>query len=405
MFRKLLITIIAMTLSAMATAEVAPNSDSGNIKWTASTGMGYDSNAFQAPRSPYSDVAAGDLLRKVNPAATDPYMVPKAKSGFFVPYAIKADMAKARGQDSRLLVAGAVDGSFYLGSGLSNANKFNASLKGGTEYILASKEKSEDTLYVGALFENHKKVYADHDSGTDKFTVNSSKDISTLYNYIRVGVEANYKHRTGDIDYGANGKYAVNDYENPPGAPQQDHSYFTIGVDTSIPVVPKTRLNLSYDHAVRDYTNRHSHDLTAAFSTSLLAYTFDTFGASLRNRISPDWLLYLDLDHSTRADNYQGYGDYKENRYGARLLYEQGSIKTRLAFHHWGRDYPHAFAFDVLGQPAKTYSGNDLKFKAEMKQTDNTALWAELVYEAQNTTDLRYDYVRTQLMAGMSWAY
>lgn len=400
MINKILLIVIAMTMSAMASAATAPKT--GDFTWSAATGFGYDSNAFNAPRAPYYDYYAGKLL-----AAPAPLVTPQAKSGFFVPYEIKAELAKIRNQDSRLIGSAAADGSFFLG-GLSNANEYNVRLHGGIEYVMAREGKSEDTLYAGALFGKHRQVYVDHDSGASKSTTISGSDISGRYNYMNYGVEAKYKHRTGGFAYGFIGQYILNDYEDPIVVSQQDHSYYRLGADASITVAPPTRLELSFDHSARDYSNRHALDAQGTYSTAnnpLLSYAYNSFGATLRNQLSPGWLLYLDFDRNTRADAYVGYADYKENRYGARLLYAQGALKTRLAFHHWGRDYPNAFAFDVAGQPAKTYSGNDLKLKAELEQTKNTALWAELVYKAQSTTDLRYDYVRKQIMAGMNWAY
>ncbi|MFZ5523098.1 MAG: hypothetical protein ACOY9D_03305 [Pseudomonadota bacterium] len=397
--------VAAMMLSAMASAATAPKAERGDITWSAATGLGYDSNAFQAPSAPYYDYYAGKLLAL--PPASTPLVTPQRKSGFFVPYEIKAELAKIRDQGSRLLGSAAADGSFYLG-GISNANEYNVRLQGGIEYVMAREEKSEDTLYVGGLFGKHHQVYVDHDSGTSKSTTISGTDISGRYNYVNYGVEAKYKNRTGGFAYGFIGQYMLNEYEDPLVVSQQDHSYYRLGADASITVAPATRLELTYDHSARDYSDKHALDAQGTYSTAnnpLLGYAYNSFGATLRNQISPGWLLYLDYDHNTRTDSYVGYNDYKLNRYGARLLYAKGALKTRLAFHHWTRDYPNAFAFDVAGQPAKTYSGNDLKLKAELEQTKNSALWAELIYKAQNTTDLRYDYVRNQIMAGMSWAY
>ena len=399
MHKKLLITLIALTLPAMAMAATT-KSGQGDIIWSAQTGLGYDSNAFQAPRAPYIDYAA-------LPLGSNPTVVPQKKSGFFIPYEFKVDSAKNRDQDSRLLWSATADGSYYLGSSVSNANEYNLRLRGGSEYVLAREGKSENTLYVGALVGKHRQVYVDHDTGASKTTTVSQTDISGRYNYIGFGVEAKYKHKIGSIAYGFSGQYVLNDYEDPVVVSQQDHSFFRVGTDAIVPVRDQSRLELSYDHSARDYSNRHARDTGGAAlnANPLLSYTYNSFGATLRNEIAPEWLLYLDFDYNTRADTYVGYDDYKENRYGARLLYAQGPLKTRLAFHHWGRDYPHAFAFDVPTQVAKTYSGNDLKFKAELQQENNSAYWAELVYKAQSTTDLRYDYVRTQIMAGMSWAY
>ncbi|HSM99337.1 MAG TPA: hypothetical protein VLS47_10025 [Gallionella sp.] len=399
MSNKILFFIIAMIVPSVAFAAITPPTGQGGIAWSISTGLGYDSNVYHAPRATYTDYAAV-------PVGSNPTVVPQKKSGYFIPYEMKAELAKKPERDNRLLGAVTADGSFYLG-GFSNANDYNVRLLAGPEFVLGREGKSENTLYVGALIGKHKQVYFDHDSGLDKATTLSGTDISNRYSYMSTGFEAKYKHRTGKVDFGFVGQYINYDYEDPVVVSQQDHAYSRLGADVSLPIATQIKLDLSLDHTVRDYSDRHTHDAMGVYSSTnpLLLYTYNAFGATLRNRISPDWLLYLDYDHTQRADAYVGYNDYKENRYGARLLYEQGRFKSRLALHHWGRDYPNGFAFDVAGQGAKTYSGNDLKFKAELEQTKNSSFWAELVYKSQNSTDLRYDFVGSQIAAGMSWAY
>ena len=317
------------------------------------------------------------------------------------------ETAKHSSQDTRLTGSAAATGSFYTQAELRNANDYNVRLQAGPEFILARAGKSENTLYIGGLLGKHKQVYVDHDSGLGKTTTLSRTDISNRYNYMSMGGEAKYKHRTGKIDFGFIGQYVNYDYEDPLVVSQQDHTYYRLGGDLSLPVVSQVKLDLSLDHSVRDYSDRHSHDATGVYKSAypLLRYTYNAVGVTLRDRLSPDWLLYLDYDRSQRTDAYVGYNDYRENKLGVRLLYEQGRIKARLSLHHWNRDYPNGFAFDIAGQAAKTYSGNDLKFKAELEQGKNTALWTELVYKSQHTTDLRYDFVGSQLMVGMSWVY
>ena len=174
-----------------------------------------------------------------------------------------------------------------------------------------------------------------------------------------------------------------------------------------MPLYPRNMLSLSYEHAVRDYSSRRARDALGAETASnpLLIYTYNAVGAKWQNRLSADWRLDLDYDHTRRTDNFVSYDDSRENRYGVRLSYEQGRLRTRMALHHWERDYPNGFAFDVAGQGAKAYSGNILKFRAELEQTKNTALWTELFYRAQKSTDLRYEYARMLVMAGMRWTY
>jgi len=388
--------VIAMTLSATAAAAAAPNQASANaidFKWSAKTGLGYDSNAYQAPSSAYFDLATGKQE------------TPKVKSGFFVPYEAKVEVEKARNQDSTLIGSASIDGSLYLGSGLGNANESNLDLMAGVENVLKRKGKSKDMLYIGGVLERHNQTYVDHDSGLGKTTTLSGRDVSSLYNYTRIGIEAEYKNRTGAINFGLTGKLLSNDYEAQRGMPQQDHTYFRAGGDVDIPLVAQTGLNLSYNHVIRDYAYRHAHAADATFTTKLLQYSYDTIGAELRSRLSAEWVLYADLDHTQRTDNNVGYGDYDQNRYGIRVLYSKDRIKSRLSLHQWARDYPNGFAFDVLGGGAKKYDGIDLRLKGELEQSKNSALWVELKHEIQNSTDLRYDFSHMLLMAGMSWAY
>lgn len=82
-------------------------------------------------------------------------------------------------------------------------------LSGGSEYVLAGKEKSLRTLYVGALLEGHEKVYVDHESGSGKTTTMTGTGIAGRSSYKSIGVEAKYRHRIGDIDYGLNGLYIL----------------------------------------------------------------------------------------------------------------------------------------------------------------------------------------------------
>ena len=64
-----------------------------------------------------------------------------------------------------------------------------------------------------------------------------------------------------------------------------------------------------------------------------------------------------------------------------------------------------AYAFDVAAQGEKKYDGSNLKFKADWARSANSSLWTEAIFNIQNSTDLRYDYERKQVMAGMSWTY
>lgn len=395
MFRPAMIAL-SMTLSGTACAAAAPEDGQGNVSWLAEAGFGYDSNAFRAPRNTYTDYAA-------IPLGSNPTVVPQAKSGFFVPYKAGVEAGKRHDRNGRLVGSATIDGRFYLG-GLGKADEFNFAANGGSEFDVG-KAGSKRTAYVGAVYEQHQQVYVDHDSGASK-TAAGGSDISARYNYTSVGLEGEYKHKMDRIDYAVKVQYLVNDYSDPVVVSQLDHNYFTVGGEIDYQMKERTKLKFSAARSTREYSDRHARNANGVYSSTanpLLKYTYNDLGVTLRNRVSSDWLFYLDYDYSQRMDGFVNYNDYKSHRYGGRLMYEQGALKGRVALHHWKRDYAHAFAYDVASQPAKTYSGNDLRFKGEFAYTKAFAFWAEAILTKQDSSDLRYAYDRNQIMAGVRW--
>lgn len=370
------------------------NADQGKVTWSAGTGMGYDSNAFQAPRKAYVDYAT----------AGNPTVVPQEKSGFFVPYKASVEAEKQiEQQDGRLIGSATVDGNFYLG-GLGNANEFNLEANGGALLNLGGKT-SKRTLYAGLVFEKHDKVYVDHDSGASKTTAGGS-NISNRYNYIGSGIEGEFKDNVADIDYSVKTRYQTNTFDDPVVVAAMDHTFFTVDGEADYHVKKGIKLKFSAAHSTRNYSKRHARRADGVYSSitnPLLKYTYNDLGVTLRNRISSVWAVYLDYDYSQRIDGYVNYNDYKSHRYGGRIAFEEELLNGRVSLHHWKRDYPHAFAFDVAGQAGKVYSGTDLKFKAEFVETKNLSFWAEAIITMQNSTDLRYEYDRKQLIAGVKW--
>lgn len=371
--------------------------DQSKVKWSIETGMGYDSNAFNAPNKTYIDYAA-------IPTGSNPTVVPIAKSGFFIPYKARVEAEKRHDKNGNLLASASISGRFYSGS-LSKADELNFAASGGATFDLHENKNPKRMVYAGAIYEQHQQMYVDNDSGASKTTTGGS-DISGRYNYSSIGLEGEYKHEMGRIDYAIKGKYLTNDYSDPIVVSQLDHNYLSIGGDVDYLVREDTKLNFSIARSTRAYSDRHARRADGVYSSTnnpLLKYTYNDIGVTLRNRASSDWLFYLDYDYSQRMDGFVNYNDYKSHRYGGRLMYEHGALKGRVSLHQWKRDYPHAFAYDVAGQPAKTYNGSDLRAKAEFAQTKALSFWAEAVLDVQDSSDLRYAYDRKQLIAGVKW--
>lgn len=341
------LVVLSMSLSAMACAAAAPKNENSDVSWFAEAGFGYDSNAFRAPRSTYIDYAA-------IPLGSNQTVVPHAKSGFFVPYKAKVEAGK-RHESSGLVGSATVDGRYYVD--LSKADEFNFAATGGSLFDLAQGGSSKRTAYVGAVYEQHQQVYVDHDSGVNKTTAGGS-DISARYNYSSVGVEGEYKHKMERVSYAVKAQYLMNDYSDPVVVSQLDHTYVSVGGDVDFFVREGTKLNFSAARSTREYSDRHARDANGVYSSTanpLLKYTYNDLGVTLRNRVSSAWLFYVDYDYSQRTDGFVNYNDYTSHRYGGRLMYEQGALQGRVALHHWKRDYPHAFAYDVSGQIGRAH--------------------------------------------------
>ncbi len=403
-----LMLVVAMSVSAVAFAAGVPkkvepvkviNNKADQIKIALSfkTGLGYDSNAFNSPNKTYVDYAA-------IPTGSNPTVTARARSGFFVPY--NAEFEAEKRIDRKLLVVGStiVDGNYYLG-GLGNANEFNLALNGGVEFALANWSATDIQLYAGAIVERHNKMYVDHDTGASK-TNSGGIDVSNRYNFSSKGVEAKCKQDFGNFAYTIKGKRLINDYPNPVVVAQMDNTFSSLGVDTELNLREGTKLKLSAEHSTRNYSFSHARKSNGVYSTAttpLLSYTYNDYGVTVRQRMSGELVAYLDYDYSKRIDGYVNYNNYNLQRFGGRVLYEQDQLKGKLSLHHWNRDYPNAFAYDVAGQPGKVYSGNDLKLKAEFALAKTLSLWAEAIHTLQNSSDLRYDYNQNQIMAGVNW--
>lgn len=401
MYRKMQLPKVILAAGIMLTSPAWAAGNDGTAPFgldsfslSAKTGLGYNNNVFHAPTSPYINYAI----------AAQPYLVPKKQSGFFVPYEANLKVGKSVRQDVDLLGGASVEGQRYINSSLGNANEFSIKAKGGSEFTFARQGKDKDSLYVGGLAQRRHKVYLYHEDGTQRAAANR-------YSYTSGGIEAKYKHNTGNIDYGANAKYVDYSFDvSPASAINYSHTLIKVGANAGFPLPATTRLDVKLGHWTEDYSARHARDNTGALTANLLSYSYNDVFLTWHGHLSHSLRWFLDLSTLMRTDSFVGYNDYTRHRYGVRAEYEQDDFSAKLSLHHWTRNYPNAFAFDtnvcgVVACPSKEYSGNILKLKSEWEQANNTAIWAELDYVAQNTTDLRYKYTDAQIMGGMRWNY
>lgn len=363
------------------------------LKASVETGIGYDSNVYRAPDAPYTDFF---------PAVPVP-VTPVTHSGFFVPLDLDIGYTRQWGQSARLMAALSSDNTVYLESENTNANKFTHKLTAGPVFIIGTRGKKEDTLRILPFIKSHTETYYDRDTGSDK-TTSVGEDIAENYSYTSAGIESMLAVRTLPVKLGVTLEWEKRDYKDTGFVFQYDHTYYLLGGEVEIPVVKRVELDIQYDYYVRDYVDRHSRDLSGSLfaSAPLLKYAYNQAGASLRVKAAKNLTVYLDYLRQEREDsNYVGYNDYTEDEYSVRAILHLDTFKVRAKYAWWDRTYPRAFAFDNPTQARMDYDGKKIIIKAGQDLGKHSEVWLEYKYRNTDSTDLRYDYDKYQVIAGL----
>jgi hypothetical protein len=360
------------------------------------TGVGYDSNAYLAPGAPYTDFAL----------ASSPTVTPVVHSGYFIPIRFKASYAGDPASRVRFLAAYRFSNDMYPQTDTDNADRYDHKLKAGVEFVLDRKARREDTLDVVPFVGLHRQIYVDHDTGLDK--TSGASNISNRYNYRSAGFDLEYRNRTFAVPYELRAFLEKRDYDDPAGVTTElDNTYTSIGAGTELRLARPVQLELNYDYAWRDYQSRKALDLNGDLvNGTTREYTYHKLNASLRNRLTEDLVVYLDYFFTIRNDEFAGYNDYTENRYRLRAIHDVGAaLRLRAEVSLWTVDYDRAFAFENPTQPRKTYDVWSARLEGEYRVRGPWAFVADYRVRRQDSTDLRYDYDRDTISAGVKYEY
>jgi len=381
----------------LALFSVSASATGAEFEWSPALGIGYDNNPYLTPDDPYIDYAALGY----------PLVTPIRQSGMYADLGFDGRYSRALNEAAKLLVEYKLSGDYYFDSALSNADEYHHKFSLGREQILRTQGKRQDSVYVGGFVRNVRDVYFDRDSGIGKVTA-SGTDVSERYNYNSLGLEAEYRNRTSDLQYVLKGLYEHRNYEDTVVIRQYDHDYVKLSADIGYRISAPTKLLAGYTYQLRDYSDRLSRDSLGRMlpSNPTLKYSYHTFDGSVRQRLSDAWVAYLDATYQTRTDAYVGYNTYDETDFRVRALYTPSDAwSMKLVLATWRRHYPNAFAFDNPTQVAKKYDGTDATIKIEYHQTQNRTLWGDIDFTKQNSTDDRYTYDRTQVVAGVQFNF
>jgi len=372
------------------------------VVWSATAGLGYDSNVYLTPSAPYNDLAQPG----------NPLIVPSKKSGLFVPLGLGANYTEPSGMEFKYRF----DGQIYLNSALSNASTYDNDATLGWNMTLdgayANWLQGAD-FYAGLLAGYHKKIYYDRDTGEAKLTRASGTNVSNRYTHFDFGGEAKLRQQIGSTEYKLDSKLAMLFYNDPIVIAPLDHLLFELDGSVRFPLGGKsTKLKLGYDFTMRDYTDRSARDLQGVQSRAngLLIYYYHTFNAQLLQKAGKHFMVFLDYWHTWRIDGALGYNSYSKNRVKLRLRYHPGrNFLFRGSVGYSRKNYPNAFAFDNPAGGRKTYNQLDASLKVEYEHLftgyGEPTLWLKGNYVKQNSSDLRYVYNQAQAIIGADWQF
>ncbi len=391
--RKKLLLVVLAALGAASMPAVQAADEQDVIKLSADVGLGYDSNAYRTHSENY-----------VDPSAFVQPQTPIIQSGFFVPWDVRAKYASDKELGASLAASAAADGRNYLGSDLTNANEFKLIGRLGMNNLMARDGGRSEALYVGGLLGRVDNFNYDPDTGKARLVGPADdRNISNRDSYTTLGLEGNYDNELGDIRYGVMGVLEERTHDDPVVSDHYSNTYMRVGGNVEAKIMASSRLKATYLHTIRDFKERNARDLTGSRpnANGLLERSDNSYRLSLRNKIGADALVYLDYGLTTRTDNFVGYDNFTENKFGIRLDYAPGEQwRTRLALTWADVDYDNALAFNTAGQAKLTETNVDASIKTEYEFNKDQSVWVGLEHEVVNTNDLRYDYARNQFMVG-----
>ncbi|MEQ1675023.1 MAG: hypothetical protein ABL865_08330, partial [Candidatus Nitrotoga sp.] len=288
----------------------------------------------------------------------------------------------------------------------------------GINNLLARKGGREEVIYAGAIIGRVKNFFYDRDTGKAWMVGRAAdKDISMRESYKVLGLEGQYANEMGYIRYGAQGSLEERTHDDPVVSDNFSNTYIRFGGHAEAKVIADSSLKLTYQHSFRDFKERNPRDLNGRRrnANGILQWNDNSYRASLRNKLRSDITVYLDYNLSMRVDNFQGYDNFTEHKFGIRLDYAPGDVwRTRLALAMADVNYDHALAFNTIcnvtcpsaiGQPRLTESRIDANIKTEYELNKKQSVWVAVDYSSVDTNDLRYDYSRNQFMVGGKWTF
>lgn len=369
----------------------------------AATGLGYDSNPYLSPSSPYLDYSA-------NPV-TPPTIYPDVQSGMFIPLFLRGDYEYRYSQDVRLLSEVKFSGKYFTDSALKNADQYSSELSGGVRLRFNKYKREINRIDLKAFVGNVYEIYVDHDDGQLKVT--ASGDQSNRYQYKKAGAEAIYKYDFRKYDFKVRGRYEYRDYEDPDTWAPLDQTYMRLKFQGGYQLTKMLHLGAYYEFRMRDYTERKSYQIEPDGININLSgpagvnYIYNDLKFLGNYRLTKNYRMKLDYLVSMRQDDNQGYSDYLYHSVTWANKYRfNKQLRAALKLNYHLYDYKNAYAYNQLTTLDKLEaSGYKVFLNAKYKFTESWIADMDLLYDQEYSTDKRYAYQETIAMAMLKYRF
>ena len=367
-----------------------------DLNWQGAIGIGYDSNAFRSPDRPYQDLAQSGA----------PLITPVVQSGTFIPVEFHATLKTSR-PSSTLETFYDLKGRFFVDSSLEPANEYHNVLGITAEHRAGKTRRPRRRLSATLFVSDLQRTYVDRDTGEEKISSTSATDISNRYRYQSTGLKSTLRQRLGRrITVTVSGLFEKRDYDDPRVVSEYDHQYLRLGGRLDYRINRRHLIGVRYDRWRRDYSDRHSRDLQGALlnTNPLLRYDYHAAEIRWQSSLRRRWRATINTAWTRRMDNFLGYNDF--DKFQVRLQLRHALPQRRqldTAVKWWRRDYPNAFAFNTPVAEKRTADAVEFSVKFTRRLTGATNVFGRWRSIRYHTNDLRYQYERHTLSAGLNW--
>lgn len=366
-----------------------------DLQLTGRVSLGNDSNAYRTPSEPYVDLADPNT----------PLVTPVVQAGMFIPYDFGAKYVVNSLENESFYGAYRLSGRFYQDELLTNADQLHHEISFGSEYHRRD-ESRERKVFSAFRIARHDETYFDPDDGTER--VSSGQNIADRMSYLRYGPEIWFRQSFEKFSFGGRLAGQLWNYEDVVAAPEYDHEYIRLGLNTQYKFTRTSLLRIIADAYTRRYGDRPAFELDGRqlLGNPSIEYVYLEYGVKARQRVGRRFWFGFGYLRTEREDKYLGYNNYTRDAYDVEFNWRPNQ-KFRLEATAYYRvyDYENAFAFHNPIAGRKTLETVNGRLFATYSLAYDLTIMLQYNFRDVDSNDSRIAYDRSQYVLGLRWDY